>query len=134
MTTGTAPRAFQAIAARTRVSLSSGMDGMRRVRRAERCLPWVAMARLTYPDPPLRQGRVVLRPWERRDLPAVAKAAADPAIVRWNHLPQPFDAAAVRRRFDAIPAQLVAGQALRLLIGDVRGPPRRAGGDRRVRR
>ena len=78
----------------------------------DRCAP----RRLAYPDPPLRDGRVLLRPWRADDLPAIARATRDPAIRRFSHLPEPFDIGAVRSRFQESPAQLAAGTAMRMLI------------------
>lgn len=78
------------------------------------------MPALAYPDPPLRDEHVLLRPWREEDLPAIAEAADDAAIARWNHLPQPYDLAAVRRWYESIPAGLAAGSTLRMLIADAR--------------
>ena len=35
---------------------------------------------LVYPDPPLSNDRISLRPWTLRDLPAVEQASHDPYI------------------------------------------------------
>lgn len=45
---------------------------------------------LRYPDPPLADGRVALRAWLPTDLPLVAEAAADPALLRGTTLPSPY--------------------------------------------
>jgi RimJ/RimL family protein N-acetyltransferase len=73
-------------------------------------------AAIMYPDPPLCDEIVLLRPWREEDIPSVVRAASDPSIERWNHLPQPFDDAAVRSWFVSIPEQLEAGEAIKLLM------------------
>jgi RimJ/RimL family protein N-acetyltransferase len=70
---------------------------------------------LRFPDPRLADERVRLRPWTVADLPAVEEAVLDPAIVRFNGLPQPFDAGAW---FERMPAERTEGKALRMLIAD----------------
>lgn len=43
------------------------------------------------PDPPLSDGVVLLRPWTRADVPALAAACSDPEIARWlETVPQPY--------------------------------------------
>ena len=37
---------------------------------------------IPIPDPPLGEGIVALRPWQREDAPVLAKAWADPTIRR----------------------------------------------------
>jgi RimJ/RimL family protein N-acetyltransferase len=77
-------------------------------------------AAIIYPDPPLCDETVLLRPWREADIPRVVRAASDPSIQRWSHLPQPFDDGAVRNWFDSIPGQLESGEAIRLLMANVR--------------
>jgi RimJ/RimL family protein N-acetyltransferase len=74
------------------------------------------------PKPPmgLCDELVLLRPWREEDIPHVVRAVRDHSIERWNHLPQPFNEEAVRNWFVAIPAQIAAGVAMRLLVVDVR--------------
>jgi len=74
------------------------------------------VANLKYPDPPLRDDLIALRPWREEDLALVVRTARDRAIKRWSHLPEPFDDAAVRKWFDAIPGQLAEGRSLRMLV------------------
>jgi ribosomal-protein-alanine N-acetyltransferase len=48
---------------------------------------------LPYPEPPLEDGVVRLRRWERRDLPCIGAAAADPRIPQHTTVPpEPSDA------------------------------------------
>jgi RimJ/RimL family protein N-acetyltransferase len=80
---------------------------------------WLAcsiVATLDFPEPALSDSEVVLRPWTENDIDAVVRAAADPAIVRWSHLPSPFDRAGVRQWFHAMAPDRAAGTALKMKI------------------
>ena len=46
------------------------------------------MRSIPLPDPPLTDGEIRLRPWERRDVPAVTAACQDPEIPRWTVVPR----------------------------------------------
>ena len=48
------------------------------------------MASLPYPDPPLGDDAVRLRPWDPADAPALAAAVQDPDIPRWTVIPSPY--------------------------------------------
>ncbi len=74
------------------------------------------MGLLRFPDPQLADGEIVLRPWTESDIVRVVEADADPAIVRWSHLPEPFDIRAAWRWFLAMPGERARGTALRMLI------------------
>jgi RimJ/RimL family protein N-acetyltransferase len=74
---------------------------------------------ISYPNPPLHDEVVTLRPWRIADLVSIAEAITDPAIKRWSHLTAP-DAEALRRRLTEIPAEMAAGTAIRMLIVDPR--------------
>jgi RimJ/RimL family protein N-acetyltransferase len=73
---------------------------------------------LTFPAEGLSDGHVRLEPWSDEHLDFVVAAVADDAIVRWSHLPEPFDESAVRRWFDAMPGELAEGSAIRVRIAD----------------
>jgi RimJ/RimL family protein N-acetyltransferase len=73
---------------------------------------------LPLPHPFLAADHVLIRPWTEGDLPWVVAATDDAAIARWSHLPAPFDAAAVRAWFDAMPSEREQGTALRMLIAE----------------
>lgn len=64
----------------------------------------------------------MLRPWRAADVPAAARAARDPAIRRYSHLPEPFDRSAVTAWVEGMAAERAAGRALRLVIGDAQRP------------
>jgi RimJ/RimL family protein N-acetyltransferase len=46
---------------------------------------------LSFPDPPLTDGVVRLRPWTVADAPAIAACCQDPEIPRWTEVPSPYD-------------------------------------------
>lgn len=48
--------------------------------------------RLEYPDPPLGDGIVRLRPWTMEDVPCVESASRDPAIPRGTTVPATYTA------------------------------------------
>jgi len=52
---------------------------------------------IPLPDPPLRSGDVVLRPWHPDDAAALVAAWADPEIQRWTGVPEVRDLAAAAR-------------------------------------
>jgi RimJ/RimL family protein N-acetyltransferase len=52
---------------------------------------------IPLPDPPLRSGDVVLRPWHPDDAAALVAAWADPEIQRWTGVPEVRDLAAAVR-------------------------------------
>ena len=52
---------------------------------------------IPMPDPPLRSGDLVLRPWRVEDAPALVAAWADPEIQRWTGVPDRRDLDAAER-------------------------------------
>ena len=52
---------------------------------------------IPLPDPPLRSGDLVLRPWRPDDAPALVAAWADPEIQRWTGVPDARDLEAAER-------------------------------------
>jgi RimJ/RimL family protein N-acetyltransferase len=52
---------------------------------------------IPLPEPPLRSGDLVLRPWHLDDAPALVTAWADPDIQRWTAVPANRDLAAAER-------------------------------------
>jgi len=52
---------------------------------------------IPLPDPPLRSGDLVLRPWHLDDAAALAAAWSDPEIQRWTGVPEVRDLAAAAR-------------------------------------
>jgi RimJ/RimL family protein N-acetyltransferase len=78
------------------------------------------VAALPFPDPPLTDGVVALRPW--RDADALAKAAwgGDAEIVRWTGVPAGYTEAAARAWAASIEEGRRAGRALALAIVEAR--------------
>lgn len=73
---------------------------------------------LRYPQKVLSDNVVALRRWREDDLNWVARATQDEEIVRWSHLPQPFDADAIRRWFTRMAEDERRFAALRFAITD----------------
>ena len=46
---------------------------------------------IPLPDPPLRSGELVLRPWRQEDAPVLVDAWADPEIQAWTGVPSTRD-------------------------------------------
>ncbi|MBN1529785.1 MAG: GNAT family N-acetyltransferase [Thermoleophilaceae bacterium] len=76
------------------------------------------MPSLRLPEPPLRDDRVVLRPWTEADLPAAAEGARDPLVPRFTRVPENQSDAELRRFFGTHDAALAGGEALWLAISD----------------
>jgi [ribosomal protein S5]-alanine N-acetyltransferase len=76
------------------------------------------MPALPLPDPPLTDGDLLLRPWERRDVPAVTAACQDPEIPRWTVVPHNYTERHARDFIGATAADLAAGRELALAIVD----------------
>jgi [ribosomal protein S5]-alanine N-acetyltransferase len=76
------------------------------------------MPALPLPDPPLTDGDIVLRPWERRDVPAVTAACQDPEIPRWTVVPHNYTERHARDFIGGTAADLAAGRELALAIVD----------------
>jgi RimJ/RimL family protein N-acetyltransferase len=76
------------------------------------------MRSIPLPDPPLTDGEITLRPWERRDVPAITAACRDPEIPRWTVVPRHYTERHARDFVSAGPADLAAGRELALAIVD----------------
>ena len=85
------------------------------------------MPELPLPDPPLRSGRLALRPWAQSDAPSVVAACRDPLIARYvAAMPSPFGEADARTWLAGQEPARRAGLSLELAIvgagcGDVLG-------------
>jgi RimJ/RimL family protein N-acetyltransferase len=73
---------------------------------------------IPLPDPPLTDGDILLRPWERRDVTAVAAACQDPEIPRWTVVPYHYTERHARDFIDGTAADLAAGRELALAVVD----------------
>jgi RimJ/RimL family protein N-acetyltransferase len=71
---------------------------------------------LTYPEPPLGEGEIRLRPWEEGDLDALVAICRDPDVARFTRVPDPYSEADARAWMDAQPGRLAAGDGLTFAI------------------
>jgi RimJ/RimL family protein N-acetyltransferase len=76
------------------------------------------MPALPLPDPPLSDGEIGLRPWDRRDIPAVTAACQDPEIPRWTVVPHNYTERHARDFIGGTAGDLAAGRELALAIVD----------------
>jgi len=71
------------------------------------------------PDPRLEDGRLVVRPFEPDDIPAVRHACDDPDVAHWIHLlPHPYGLADAERFVIDSRRRLAAGDRARLAVAD----------------
>jgi RimJ/RimL family protein N-acetyltransferase len=78
---------------------------------------------LSYPEPPLRQGPIALRPWQEGDLGVMVAICRDPDVARFTRVPDPYSEADARAWIDAQPGRLEAGEGLTLAITEGGGAP-----------
>jgi ribosomal-protein-alanine N-acetyltransferase len=78
---------------------------------------------LSYPDPPLGDGAIVLRPWEEADLDVLVAICSDPDVARFTRVPDPYSEADARAWLDAQPGRLEAGEGLTFAIVAGGGAP-----------
>ena len=78
---------------------------------------------LSYPDPPLAEGEIGLRPWREDDLGAIAALCRDPDVARFTRVPDPYTDADARAWIDGLPSRLAEGEAVRLAIAAGGGGP-----------
>ena len=76
------------------------------------------MRAIPLPNPPLTDGEIRLRPWERRDVPAVAAACRDPEIPRWTVVPHNYTERHAREFISGTGGDIAAGRELALAIVD----------------
>jgi len=76
------------------------------------------MRRIALPNPPLADGEIRLRPWNRRDIAAVTAACQDPEIPRWTVVPHNYNERHARDFINGTAADVAAGRELALAIVD----------------
>jgi RimJ/RimL family protein N-acetyltransferase len=76
------------------------------------------MRSIPLPDPPLTDGEIRLRPWERHDVAPVTAACQDPEIPRWTVVPHNYTERHARDFINGTAADLAAGRELALAIVD----------------
>jgi RimJ/RimL family protein N-acetyltransferase len=77
------------------------------------------MRSIPLPRPPLTDGDIRLRPWERGDVKAVTAACQDPEIPRWTVVPHNYTERYARDFINATGADIVTGRELALAIVDL---------------
>jgi RimJ/RimL family protein N-acetyltransferase len=78
---------------------------------------------LSYPDPPLGEGSIALRPWQDADLDVMVAICRDPDVARFTRVPDPYSEADARAWIDAQPGRLEAGEGVTLAITSGGGAP-----------
>jgi RimJ/RimL family protein N-acetyltransferase len=77
---------------------------------------------LQFPDPPLVDGVVLLRPWTRDDLPFVVAACQDPEVSRYSPvIPFPYTEADAVGWFESQEPTRLAGKGLDFAVVCARG-------------
>jgi RimJ/RimL family protein N-acetyltransferase len=71
---------------------------------------------LPFPEPPLSDGVVSLRPWREDDAAVKAGWASDPEVLRWAGLPEDYTEAAARDLVADLEASRLAGRQIALAI------------------
>ena len=71
---------------------------------------------LSYPDPPLGEGEIALRPWRDEDIDAMVALCSDPDVARFTRVPVPYSRADAEAWLDALPDRLADGEGLRLAL------------------
>jgi RimJ/RimL family protein N-acetyltransferase len=78
------------------------------------------MPELRYPDPPLADDVVRLRPWSDADVDAAHAATQDPLIPRFTRIPEQQTKAQLRAFIADRDARRIAGEVLACVIADPR--------------
>ena len=76
------------------------------------------MRSIPLPDPPLTDGDILLRPWERRDVAAVTEACQDPEIPRWTVVPHDYTERHARDFISHTAGDVAAGRELAMAVVD----------------
>lgn len=75
------------------------------------------MPKLSYPDPPLSLGAVLLRPWTADDIPFVVEACQDPSLARYSPaIPFPYTDADAFDWFNSQEPARLAGVSIDLAV------------------
>ena len=79
------------------------------------------MGEISYPDPPLSDGEVVLRQFREHDIAAVVAACQDPEIVRFTSVPEPYGEAEARAFLEQTGRRRREGTGIQFLAFDQHG-------------
>ncbi len=77
--------------------------------------PWITgpQTAVPFPDPPLTDGVVLLRPWMQADLPHVVRICQHPSLSRFSPgIPSPYTDADARDWFEGQEPERLAGRGL----------------------
>lgn len=74
--------------------------------------------RLEYPEPPLTDGVVLLRPRRESDIPRIVEACNDPDTSYYTTVPAPYTEADAREWLDSQAERMADGKSLELAIAD----------------
>jgi RimJ/RimL family protein N-acetyltransferase len=78
------------------------------------------VSEIPLPDPPLSDGRIVLRALAERDVAPITAACQDPEIPRWTTIPSPYLERDAREFVSRAEHERRAGRELSLAIADRR--------------
>ena len=76
------------------------------------------MPAIALPNPPLTDGEIVLRAWQRSDAAAVTAACQDPELPRWTAVPDNYTRRHARDFISGTGADLASGRELALAVVD----------------
>jgi len=71
---------------------------------------------IAFPDPPLTDGVVVLRPYGAGDIPGLVALCQDPEIPRWTLVPSPYGEADARAWIERVGEGLATGTRITFAI------------------
>ncbi len=76
------------------------------------------MPAIAFPDPPLSDGAVALRPFTDAEIPALVAICQDPDIARFTTVPSPYGEAEARAYLQRVTDGLAAGTQVTLAVVD----------------
>lgn len=74
--------------------------------------------KLKFPEPPLTDGVVRLRPRDASDIPRIVEACSDPDTAYYTTVPSPYTEADAREWLDAQPEKMARGESIEFAIAD----------------
>ena len=86
------------------------------------------MRAIPFPEPPLADDAIALRPWRDDDVGALVAAMRDPSIAHWTFVPWPYSSGDARAFLARQARERTAGASLALAIEPASGPGALLGG------
>jgi RimJ/RimL family protein N-acetyltransferase len=74
------------------------------------------MPEIPYPEPPLSDGVVAMRPWRPGDAAAITAAVQDPEIPRWTSVPSPYSTDDARDHLERSELERTAGTSMNMPV------------------